>query len=780
MKARRLIKLFAATALVMCALTLPYSTQTHATVDYNNLVTDAVFDNSTAMTSSQIDIFLNSFPNSCISSNNGFRAVDPTGYNPSQGFLYGGNVTAGKVVYDAAAAYELNPQVLLATLQKEQSLVSGNSGCSTLQYAGAMGYGCPDGGTTHTYSGVNLYTLHGHTVTSISGTCVNTSQKVGFSQQVIHAAWLLKFDRMRSEGNVTWAIIKTNWDNSDDLDTTYSGYMTQGTHQRCSSCAATFYDGYATIDGTSVHMDNGATASLYVYTPHKAGNSNFVTIFTSWFGSTIYPWAANVTTSLYSDSARTTPLSLSGPLLSGTTIYVTVSAVNTGNQVWNSSFVNIGTSDPHDHHSSFQDSSWLSWARPAKLIESSVAPEQTGTFKFSLTTPNIDGTYHESFGLVAESRGWLQDATFSFDITVSNPYNAQVTQIGMFSNSSYTQRVDATEMAYGQKVYIQAKVKNTGTQPWSNSFTNIGTSSPHDRSSQFQDPSWLSAARPAHLVEASVAPGETGTLQFPILAPTHSLNVTETFGLVADGKANGWMPAMSIALHIQTMPAPLNRLLADVKLYTGNELRSPNNIYNLAMQTDGNLVMYGKGKPIWASNTGGRSVAFVVMQTDGNLVMYTPEGKPIWATHTGNRGVSYLAMQNDGNLVIYHGSQATWATNTGHNTANTASTLRPGDELAPGGMLLSSNSKYSLVVRTRSIALYSPNRMLWSVSVGTDLQKLIMQYDGNLVAYSSTARPLWASGTNGNGSYLAMQNDGNLVIYHNGRATWASHTGGLV
>ncbi len=253
--------------------------------NYNNLIDDALFDDTRTMTASQIDAFLNGFSSSCISSNSGFRVVDPTGYNPSQGFLYGSNVTAGKAIYDAAQAYELNPQVLLATLQKEQSLVTGGSSCGTLAYAGAMGYGCPDGGTTHTYTGVNLYTLNGHTVTSVSGTCVSSKAQVGFSQQLIHAAWLLKFDRMRAEGNVTWAIIKTNWDNSDDLDTYYSGYMTQGTFQRCSSCSATFFDGLAVIDGTSVHIDDGATASLYVYTPHKSGNDHFDTIFISWFGS---------------------------------------------------------------------------------------------------------------------------------------------------------------------------------------------------------------------------------------------------------------------------------------------------------------------------------------------------------------------------------------------------------------------------------------------------------------------------------------------------------------
>ncbi len=262
------------------------SSKVGASVNYNKLIDDFVFSNSSKMTSSQIDSFLNTFADSCISTGAKFTAPDPTGYNPTHGYLYGSNVSAGHVIYDAAQAYDLNPQVLLATLQKEQSLVSGDAGCSTLRYTGAMGYGCPDGGTTYHYSGVNLYSINGHEVTSVSGTCVNSSSKAGFSQQVIHAAWLLKFGQQRSLGNTGWAVIKGNWDNSDDPGTCYAGPMTQGYRKRCSSDKkTTYFDGYTTIDGTSVHMDTGATAALYWYTPHKAGNLNFVNIFTEWFGS---------------------------------------------------------------------------------------------------------------------------------------------------------------------------------------------------------------------------------------------------------------------------------------------------------------------------------------------------------------------------------------------------------------------------------------------------------------------------------------------------------------
>jgi len=258
------------------------------TFDQNDIIDDSVFNNFNSMSSAQVDSFLNGFPNSCISSNHGFSAPDPTGYNPTNGFLYGGNVTAGKVITDAAQAYSLNPEVLLATLQKEEGLVKGDGpyGCSALAISASVGYGCPDSGTSYNYSGVNLYSINGTAVTSVNGTCVNSASKAGFAQQIIHAAWLLKFGQQRSRGNISWAVVKGNWDNSDDPQSCYGGPTLQGTFAVCPSSPATFHDGYYTIDGTSVHMNSGATAALYWYTPHFHGNQNFYTIYTQWFGST--------------------------------------------------------------------------------------------------------------------------------------------------------------------------------------------------------------------------------------------------------------------------------------------------------------------------------------------------------------------------------------------------------------------------------------------------------------------------------------------------------------
>lgn len=286
--------------LFLIALSLPLSAQyliplaAHAeTFNSSMVIDDSTFDDANSMSAAQIDSFLNSFSSSCISPNSGFKAIDPTGYDPTNGFQYGGYVTAGQVIYDAAQAYGINPQVLITTLEKEQSLVTGENNFSGYcnngyqhKYAAAVGYGCPDSGSSYSYNGLNLYQRNGVTVSSTGTTCVNTAAKAGFSQQIIRAAWLLKFGEQRSEGNINWAVVKGNWNNSDDPQSCYSGPMTQGTWQRCPSGATDPYDGYTTIDGTATHMDSGGTAALYWYTPHFSGNQNFVSIFSSWFGPT--------------------------------------------------------------------------------------------------------------------------------------------------------------------------------------------------------------------------------------------------------------------------------------------------------------------------------------------------------------------------------------------------------------------------------------------------------------------------------------------------------------
>jgi len=70
-------------------------------------------------------------------------------------------------------------------------------------------------------------------------------------------------------------------------------------------------------------------------------------------------------------------------------------------------------------------------------------------------------------------------------------------------------------------------------------------------------------------------------------------------------------------------------------------------------------------------------------------------------------------------------------------------------------------------------------RPLWASNTeGKPVTHVIMQADGNLVAYSADGIAYWATGTQGHpGSRAVLQDDGNVVVYDAGNnALWASNT----
>jgi hypothetical protein len=287
MKLTKWLLALAVLPLLLSAYTV-VSTGTAMAADYSNsdLMSDQVFDNVGSMTATQIQAFLNGSDaripggSTCLK-----NYTDVNFYWDGSNWHYGDNtesangtlvsspwnsawgpaqIPAYQAIYQSAQQWGFNPQVLLATLQKEESLITGTS-CSNQQYWSAMGYDCPDAGGQYSYPTIG-----------VSNTCVEEQGYVGFSRQVLWAGWQLKFDKERSLGN-------TSWDGDDSV--TYGGYMTQGTYARCGTCSTTYYDGYATLDGVSTYMSDGATAAFYTYTPHL--NQALPGIFETWFGSTM-------------------------------------------------------------------------------------------------------------------------------------------------------------------------------------------------------------------------------------------------------------------------------------------------------------------------------------------------------------------------------------------------------------------------------------------------------------------------------------------------------------
>lgn len=243
-----------------------------------NIIDDAVFYNSNAMSINEIQVFLNQKLASCrigtppympgwpspsgtgntIASNclkdfrqtTSSRAAD----RYCQGYAGATNETAAQIIAKVAKSCSISPKVLLVMLEKEQSLVT-DSWPVTRQYNYALGMNCPDSGPGN------------------SANCDAAS--AGFSLQLYMGARQLQVYK----------------GNPGSFNFSPGRYNTIQWHPN-PGC------------GTSqVWIENWATASLYIYTPYRPnsaalnagwgtgdgcssyGNRNFYLFYTSWFGS---------------------------------------------------------------------------------------------------------------------------------------------------------------------------------------------------------------------------------------------------------------------------------------------------------------------------------------------------------------------------------------------------------------------------------------------------------------------------------------------------------------
>lgn len=236
---------------------------------------------------------------------------------------------------------------------------------------------------------------------------------------------------------------------------------------------------------------------------------------------------------------------------------------------------------------------------------------------------------------------------------------------------------------------------------------------------------------------------------------------------------------------IDAPPAPTDcgMLTAGQGLTQGESLKSCNDRFSLALQGDGNVVLYHKGVALWATATFGTSGSVLALQGDGNLVLYTASGCPIWASNTGGHANARLSLQDDGNLVIYDaGGGVLWASASGpiSPAPTECGVLHAGQALAPGDSLTSCGGCFTMVMQSDgNLAVYKKDvpEALWSTQTnGKAGYAAEMQGDGNFVLYSNAGCPIWFSDTNGHdGAHLALQDDGHVVVYGpTGAPLWAS------
>ena len=123
----------------------------------------------------------------------------------------------------------------------------------------------------------------------------------------------------------------------------------------------------------------------------------------------------------------------------------------------------------------------------------------------------------------------------------------------------------------------------------------------------------------------------------------------------------------ALSAHTTQVATDPSRLQAGEILLDGSALVSASGRYRLALQSDGNLVLYWESNPIWNSGTRGDAPDHLIMQNDGNLVLY--QGlQVLWSSKSGGGVRSngyYLSLQNDGDAIIYSpANKPVWTTNT--------------------------------------------------------------------------------------------------------------------
>ena len=112
------------------------------------------------------------------------------------------------------------------------------------------------------------------------------------------------------------------------------------------------------------------------------------------------------------------------------------------------------------------------------------------------------------------------------------------------------------------------------------------------------------------------------------------------------------------ASKVITQKQTTDTLLPGQGIIVKGRLTSPSGAYFLAVQGDGNLVIYSGNNPIWQSDTRGSKV-ILTLDADGWLRLKDESGKLIWKSNTGT-GTS-LVMQDDGRLVLLRDKTPIWS-----------------------------------------------------------------------------------------------------------------------
>ena len=429
--------------------------------DANNLIPDGEFIDSVTLDADGVQSFLNT-----------------KGGTRLRTFKEGGR-TAAQIIAGAAKAYGINPFVILATIQKEESIIESNTNFD-YRVRWAMGYGVCDGCDSNDPA---------------------LQKYAGFTKQIYSGTWQLKRNYSYWASFGDWKVGNT-----------------------------------MVIDGRIIRFANRATSSLYRYTPHLHGNENFVAAYNRYKS---YRPPATYDAKLIVQVPRANYTARPGQTIMMLALYRNTGTATWRKSGANPT--HLGNWGPMDRGSAFTGGSNTRWEMLQSVVRRNgvgtfkiyfTAPQETGVYveKFRPVMEGVTWLGDEvSYTINVGGSAVINKKTSKgVEATGSSPenYAAQfVTQVGK------------STMVAGRSQTIYVYYRNTGTTTWYNSGadpTYIGNSSPQDRESAFTGGNirW-------QMIQSAISPGRVGVFKIIVTAPSQKGNYSERFRPVVEHKT--WM-----------------------------------------------------------------------------------------------------------------------------------------------------------------------------------------------------------------------------------------------
>ena len=282
------------------------------------------------------------------------------------------------------------------------------------------------------------------------------------------------------------------------------------------------------------------TFNFNAHAPPTPGSYNFqwrmLREGVSQFGDATPNVAVNVVNAPAADAAVFVSQSVPATMVAGQPYSVAITYNNAGSAAWSRErLFRLGSQSPQDN---------FTWNLARVLLPNPVPPGENVTFTFTVLAPQTAGLHNFGWRMVHEGFGWFGDFSPPLSISV-------VPAGGPVNGSSFVSQAVPATLTAGQAANVSLVFRNTGTAAWT-SANNYRLASQNPADNATWGPSRID-------LPASVAPGGTLTLNFPITAPATAGNYNFQWQLIQEGTGRFGDVSPNVSVAVTPVgPPPVN------------------------------------------------------------------------------------------------------------------------------------------------------------------------------------------------------------------------------